>query len=146
MPRGMPSVSTSLDILLTRPLRTLETRGMKNGHKTLSKTGRTSRPYASVATGFLFARKIMLKRLSHLQLQRLPFQKKVSKGSAYRVSPKGEAVRLPKLIKQLGSPLRYEKQRIAILMQVTPTSSQTSGSEPHTDTSGRSFSSLIPPR
>ena len=107
----------------------LETKDVKYGHKTLSKTGQTSRPYASVATVFLFTRKIMLNapRVSSLDVCLL---KKGLEGSAYRVSPKGEAVRLPKLIKQLGSPLRYEKQRIAILMQVTPTSSQTSGPEP----------------
>ena len=58
--RGLPRMSTSLDILLTRPLRTLETRGAKYGHKTLNKTRRTSRPYASIATVFLFTRKIIL--------------------------------------------------------------------------------------
>ena len=67
MTRGLPSVSTSLDILLTRPLRTLETRGTKYGHKTLSKTGRTSRPYALIATVFLFTRKIILNAPSRLQ-------------------------------------------------------------------------------
>ena len=45
--------------------------------------------------------------------------KKGSEGSTYRISPKGEAVRLPKLIKRLGTPPRYEKQRIAILIQIT---------------------------
>ena len=74
MTRGLPSVSTSLDILLTRPLRTLATRGAKYGHKTLSKTGRTCRPYASIATVFLFTRKTMLKRPPRLRLQRLPSQ------------------------------------------------------------------------
>ena len=58
--RGLPRMSTSLDILLTQPLRTLETRGAKYGHETLNKTGRTSRPYASIATVFLFTRKIIL--------------------------------------------------------------------------------------
>ena len=103
MTRGLPSVSTSLDILLTRPLCTLETRGAKNGHKTLSKTGRTSRPYAPVATMFLFTRKITLNapRVSSFDVYLL---KKDSEGSAYRISPKGEAVRLPKLIERLGSP------------------------------------------
>ena len=132
--RGMPRMSTSLDILLAQPLHTLETKGATYGHKTLSKTGRTSRPYASIATVFLFARKIMLNapRVSSFDVCLL---KKGSEGSAYRISPKGETVRLPKLIKWLGPPLRYEKQRIAILMQVTPTPS--SGPEPHTN---------IPPR
>ena len=37
--RGLPRMSTSLDILLTRPLRTLETKDAKYGPKTLSKTG-----------------------------------------------------------------------------------------------------------
>ena len=138
-------MSTSLHILFTRPLHTLETRGTKYGHKTLSKTGRTSRPYASVVTVFLFTRKIILNapRVSSFDVCLL---KKGSEGSAYRISPKGEAVRLPKLIKQLELPPRYEKQRIVILLQVTPTSSQTSGSKPRADTFGRSLSSLIPPR
>ena len=143
--RGLPRMTTSLDILLTRPLRTLETKGATYRHKTLSKTGRTSRPYASVAMVFLFTRQIILNtpRISSFDAC---LRKKDSEGSAYRIPPMGEAVRLPKSIKRLGPPPRYEKQRIAILMQVTPTSSQTSGSEPRTDTSGRSFSSLIPPR
>ena len=102
-------MSTSLDILLTRPLRTLETRGTKNGHKTLSKTGRTSRPYAPVATAFLFTRKITLNapRVSSFNVCLL---KKDSEGFAYRISPKGEAVRLPKLIERLGSPPKYENK------------------------------------
>ena len=97
MTRGLSSVSTSLDILLTRPLRTLETRGAKYGHKTLSKTGRTSRPYVPIATVFLFTRKIILNapRVSSFDIYLL---KKGLEGSAYRFSPKGEAVRLPKLI------------------------------------------------
>ena len=112
-------MSTSLDILLTRPLRTLETRGMKYGHKTLIKTRQISRPYASIATVFLFTRKIILNapRVSGFDICLL---KKGSEGPAYRISPKGEAIRLLKLIKWLGPPPRYEKQRIAILMQVTP--------------------------
>ena len=58
---------------------------------------------------FLFARKIMLNasRVSSLDVCLL---KKGSEGSAYKISPKGEAVRLPKLIKRLGSPPRYEKK------------------------------------
>ena len=107
--RGLPRMSTSLDILLTRPLRMLETRGTKYGHRTLSKTGRTSRPYASVATVCLFTRKIMLNapRVSSFDVCLL---RKDSKGSAYRISPKGEAIRLPKLIKRLGPPPRYENK------------------------------------
>ena len=109
MTRGLPSVSTSLDILLTRSLRTLETRGAKNGHKTLSKTGRTSRPYAPVATVFLFTRKITLNapRVSSFDVCLL---KKGLEGPAYRISPKGEAIRLPKLIERLGSPPKYENK------------------------------------
>ena len=57
---GMPRMSTSLDIPLTRRLRTLETKGAAYGHKALSKTGRTSKPYAPIATVFLFTRKIIL--------------------------------------------------------------------------------------
>ena len=107
--QGLPRMSTSLDILLTRPLRTLETKDAKYGHKTLSKTGRTSRPYAPIATMFLFTRIIILNapRVSSFDICLL---KKGSEGSAYRVSPKGEAVRLPKLIKRLGSPPRYENK------------------------------------
>ena len=132
-------MSTSLDNLFTRSLRTFETGGTICGHRTLSKTGRTGRPYAPVATVSLFTRIIELTvpRVSNFGIHLL---KKGSEGSAYRISPKGEAVRLPTLIKWLGLPLRYEKQRIAILMQVTPTSSQTSGPKPRTDTSSRSFS------
>ena len=101
--RGLPSVSTSLDILLTRPLRTLGTRGTKCGHKTLSKTGRTSRPYAPIATVFLFTRKIILNApcVSSFDVCLL---KKGSEGPAYRISPKGEAVRSSKSIKRLESP------------------------------------------
>ena len=73
--RGLPRMTTSLDILFTRPLRTLETRSMEYGHRTLSKTRRTGRPYTSVATVFSLTRKTMLKHPSRLQLQRLPFQK-----------------------------------------------------------------------
>ena len=64
---------------------------------------------------FLFTRKTMLNapRVSGFNVCLL---KKGLEGSGYKVSPKGEAVRLPKLIKWLGSPPRYEKQRIAILM------------------------------
>ena len=58
--RGMPRMSTSLDIPLTRPLRTLETKGATYEHKALSKTGRTSKTYASIAKVFLFTRKIIL--------------------------------------------------------------------------------------
>ena len=72
--RGLPRMSTSLDILLTRPLRTLETRGAKYGHKTLNKTGRTSRPYALIATVFLFTGKIILNAPPHVQLRHLPSQ------------------------------------------------------------------------
>ena len=57
---GMPRMSTSLDIPLTRPLHTLETKGATYRHKALSKTGRTSKPYAPIATVFLFTRKIIL--------------------------------------------------------------------------------------
>ena len=113
-------MSTSLDILLTRPLRTLETRGTKYEHETLNKTGQTSRPYASIATVFLFTRKIILNapRVSSFDICLL---KKGSEGLAYRISRKGEAVRLPKSIGRLGPPMRYgKKQRISILMQVTP--------------------------
>ena len=132
--RGLPRMSTSLDILLTRPLRTLETKGMTYGSKTLSRTGRTSRPYASVATVLLFTRKIILNtpRVSSFDTC---LRKKGLEGFAYRISPMGEAVRLPKSIKWLEPSPRYEKQRIAILMQVTPTSS--SGPKPRTN---------IPPR
>ena len=72
--RGLPRMSTSLDILLTRPLRTLETKGAKYGHKTLNKTRRTSRPYTSIATVFLFTRKIILNAPPHLRLRHLPSQ------------------------------------------------------------------------
>ena len=143
--RGLPRMSTSLDILLTRPLRTLETKDAKYGHKTLSKTGRTSRPYAPTATVFLFTRIIIL-NAPVSPASNIYLLKKGSKGSAYRISPKGEAVRSPKPIKRLEPPPRYKKQRIAILMQVTPTSSRALGSEPCTNTFGRSFLSLIPPR
>ena len=70
--RGMPRMSTSLDIPLTRPLRTLETKGAAYGHKALSKTGRTSKPYAPIATVFLFTRKIILNAPPRLQLRRMP--------------------------------------------------------------------------
>ena len=103
-------MSTSLDILLTRPLRTLETRGAKYGHKTLNKTRRTSRPYALIATVFLFTRKIILNapRVSGFDICLL---KNGSEGLAYRISRKGEAVRLPKSIGRLGPPTRYEKTK-----------------------------------
>ena len=102
-------MSTSLDILLTRPLRTLETRGVKYRHKTLNKTRRTSRPYASIAMVLLFTRKIILNApcVSGFDICLL---KKGSEGSTYRISPKGEAVRLPKLIERLGSPPKYENK------------------------------------
>ena len=109
--RGLPSVSTSLDILLTRPLRTLETRGAKYGHKTLSKIGRTSRPYAPIAMVSLFTKKITLNapRVSSFDVCLL---KKDSERFACRISPKGEAVRLPKLIERLESPLRYQNKNL----------------------------------
>ena len=53
-------MSTSLDIPLTRPIRTLETKGTTYRHEALSKTGRTSKPYAPIAMVFLFTRKIIL--------------------------------------------------------------------------------------
>ena len=107
--RGLPRMSTSLDILLTRPLRTLETRGTKYEHETLNKTGQTSRPYASIATVFLFTRKIILNapRVSSFDICLL---KKGSEGPAYIISPKGEAVRLPKSIGRLRPPPRYENK------------------------------------
>ena len=52
---GLPRVTTSLDILCTRPLRTFKAKGTVCGHRTLSKTGRAGRPYALMATVFLFA-------------------------------------------------------------------------------------------
>ena len=58
--RGLSRMTTNLDILSTRPLRTLETKGATYRHKALGKTGRTSKPYAPIATVFLFTRKIML--------------------------------------------------------------------------------------
>ena len=81
--RGLSRMTTNPDILFTRPLRTLETKGATYRHKALSKTGRTSKPHAPIATMFLFTRKIMLKRLSRLWFRRPPFSKKGSKGSAY---------------------------------------------------------------
>ena len=69
---GLPRMSTSLDILLTRPLRTLETKGAKYGHKTLNKTRRTSRPYASIAMVLLFTRKNHTQCPPRLQLRHLP--------------------------------------------------------------------------
>jgi len=102
-------MSTSLDIPLTRPLRTLETKGAAYGHKALSKTGRTSKPYAPIATVFLFTRKIILNAPASL-VSTSAFSKKGSEGSAYGISPKEEAVRLPKLIKRLGSPPRHENK------------------------------------
>ena len=72
--RGLPMMSTSLDILLTRPLRMLETRCVKYGHKTLSKTRRTSRPYASIATVFSVHQKNHTQRPPCLWLRHLPSQ------------------------------------------------------------------------
>ena len=74
--QGMPRMSTSLDIPLTRPLRTLETKGATYGHKALSKTGRTSKPYAPIAMVFLFTRKIMLNAPIATVFRRLPSQRR----------------------------------------------------------------------
>ena len=128
--RGLLRMSTSLDILLTRPLHTLEARGAKYEHKTLNKTGRTSRPYTSIATVFLFTRKIILNapRVSGFDICLL---KKGSEGLAYRISRKGEAVRLPKSIGRLRPPTRYKKNKeYRFLCRLLQTSSQTSGPKP----------------
>ena len=101
--RGLPRVSTSLNILFTQPLRTFETEGVVCGHRTLSKTGRTSRPYALIATVFLFTRIIIL-NTPHVSSSNICLLKKGLEGSAYRISPKGEAVRSPKSIERPESP------------------------------------------
>ena len=96
-------MSTGLDILFTRPLRTFGAEVTLCGYRTLSKTGRAGRPYAPVATVFLFSKiiELIVPRVSSFGIRLLM---KGSEGSAYRISPKGEAVRSPKSIKRLESP------------------------------------------
>ena len=96
-------MSTRLDILFTLPLCMFEAEVTVCGRRTLSKTGRAGRPYTPVATVFLFSKIIELTvpRISNFGIRLLM---KGSEGSAYRISPKVEAVRLPKSIKRLESP------------------------------------------
>ena len=107
--RGMLRMSTSLDIPLTRPLRMLETKGAAYGHKALSKTGRTSNPTPRLLRCFYSPEKSCSTPLASLVSTSAP-PKRGSEGSAYRISPKGEAVRLPKLIEQLGLSSRRENK------------------------------------
>ena len=69
--------------------------------------------------------------------------KRGSEGSAYRISPKGEAVRLPKLIEQTQIVTETRKQRMAILMQVY--SNLVTNVRTRTHLVG-AFPPLIPPR
>ena len=117
--RGLPRMSTSLDILLTRPLRTLETRGAKYGHKTLNKTRRTSRPYASIAMVFLFTRKIILNAPASLA-STSAFSRRVQRGSPTESPAKEKLSGGPSRSDSSDRHQDTKKQRIAILMQVTP--------------------------
>ena len=127
--RGMPRMSTSLDIPLTRPLRTLETKGAAYGHKALSKTGRTSKPYAPIATVFLFTRKIILNapRVPSFDVCLL---KEGIGGVRLQNLPQRRSCQVTQVNQTARIATETRKQRIANLMQVIPTSSQTSGPEP----------------
>jgi len=122
-------MSTSLDIPLTRPLRTLETKGAAYGHKALSKTGRTSKPYAPIATVFLFTRKIILNapRVPSLDVCLL---KEGIGGVRLQNLPQRRSCQVTQVNQTARIATETRKQRIANLMQVIPTSSQTSGPEP----------------
>ena len=58
---------------------------------------------------FLFSKiiELIVPRVSNFGIHLLM---KGSEGSAYIISPKGEAARLPKLIERLGSPPKYENK------------------------------------
>ena len=127
--RGLSRMTTNLDILSTRPLRTLETKGATYRHKALSKTGRTSKPYAPIATVFLFTRKIMLNapRVSSFDVC-LP--KEGIGGVRLQNLPQRRSCQVAQVNRTARIVIKTRKQRIAILTQVFPTSSQTSGPKP----------------
>ena len=83
--RGLPRVSICLDILLARPLLTFKTGDTVCGCKTMSKTGRTARPYAPTAMVFLFT-SIIEFIVTHTTSFSSCLLEKGSEGSSYRIS------------------------------------------------------------
>jgi len=108
--QGLPRVSTCLDIIFARPLLTLKTGDTGCGCKTLSKTGRTARPYAPAAMVFLFT------SIIEFTVPRAPsfcicLLEKGSEGSAYRISFKEKLLGRLKSIEWLESPPRDENKK-----------------------------------
>jgi len=112
--------------------------------KTLSKTGRTTRPYALAATVFLFTSitEFTVPRTLSFSIRLL---EKGSEGSAYRISFKEKLSGRLKSIEWLGSPLRDRNKKLRCSEGHTIPIANV-GPEPRTDMSGKSFSSLMPPR
>ena len=106
-------MTTSLDIPRTRPLSTLETKGATYRHKALSKTGRTSKPYAPIATVFLFTRKIILNALRVSSFDVCLLKEGIG-GAHLRNLPPKEKLTANRTARIVTETL---KQRIAILMQ-----------------------------
>jgi len=106
-------MTTSLDIPHTRPLSTLETKGATYRHKALSKTGRTSKPYAPIATVFLFTRKIILNALRVSSFDVCLLKEGIGGAHLWNLPPKEKltANRTARIVTETL------KQRIAILMQ-----------------------------
>ena len=127
--RGLSRMTTNPDILFTRPLRTLETKGATYRHKALSKTGRTSKPYAPIATVFLFTRKIML-NASRVSSFDVCLPKEGIGGVRLQNLPQRRSCQVAQANRTARIVIETQKQRIAILTQVFPTSSQTPGPEP----------------
>jgi len=109
----MPRMTTSLDIPHTRPFSTLETKGATYRHKALSKTGRTSKPYAPIATVFLFTRKIILNALRVSSFDVCLLKEGIG-GAHLRNLPPKEKLTANRTARIVTETL---KQRIAILMQ-----------------------------
>jgi len=107
-------MTTNLDILSTRPLRTLETKGATYRHKALSKIGRTSKPYAPIATVFLFTRKIML-NVSRVSSFDVCLPKEGIGGVRLQNLPQRRSCQVAQANRTARIVIETRKQRIAIL-------------------------------
>ena len=103
--------------LFARPHLTLKTGETRCGCKTLSKTGRTARPYAPAATVFLFT------SIIELTVPRTPsfcirLLEKGSEGSACRISFKEKLSGRLKSIEWLESPPRDGNEKLRSLCRL----------------------------
>ena len=109
--RGLPRVSTHLDILFARPLLTFKTGDTVCGCKTLSKTRQTARPYASVSTMFSFI-SIIEFIVPHTPSFSIHLLEKGLEGSSYRISFKEKLSGHLKSIERLRSPSRDRNEKL----------------------------------